>query len=937
MVYYFAAQSGQLYLTTYLKMKKQRTLLLAFFALLFSTFSFAQTTITGRVTDESTKEPVSFGIVYEKGTTNGAQTDATGNFKLNVDFKDRTSVELELDALGYEKTTVKVQKDNPVVEFKAVSGENVTDKVVVSGSRVSEKLVESPVQIQKMTIKDIEGAASGDFYGQMGQMQGVDINQSSMGFKAVNMRGFNSTAPVRVVQLVDGMDNQAPGLNFAVGNLVGANDLDLQSVEIVTGAASALYGPNAFQGVVSMKTKDPFQFRGADLLIKGGSRNLIDGQFRYADVFGTKQRFAIKLTGSYMRADDWVANDTINRYGDVTTEQDLSAIVAKLPFDQTLTQEERDDFLALNDYLGFNPVGFQGLGKRDIKSPGYMENQLTNNNVYSLKTALEMHYKFNDSLRLIGSARFGMGSAIYQGANRYNIKDITFQQYKLELTGKRLMARVYTTQENAGNSYDVVFTGINIARENIGEYVGEYLSTYFDALDSLTNGFDSDLNLDKVGIATALATAAAEQMWYPAGSTTFDTLRSRIITDGRLSTGSKFIDRSALYNTDIQYDVPTKWKGFQLLVGGSGRIYTPNSEGTIFADTLIDRNNPDGGFVKIRNWEFGGFAQASKRLFKDKLRIIVSLRGDKNQNFDPQFSPRLSAVWNVKGTDHVLRFSAQRAFRMPTLQNQFIFLDLGPITLRGNLTGFDNLYTLSSVQDFREHYDSTFVIDYTKLRPIALQPLKPEEVQTAELGYRGVWFKDLYVDATVFFSNYRNFIGDIRVVEPGNGTAGQQDGDDAILTGNQQVYQIPINATQAVTSVGANIGLTYYINSKYNVGFNYSYNALNTRNLSDDIIPGFNTPRNKINANVRGTNVWKGLGFSVGGQWVESFLWQSPFAIGQVPSFYFVDTQLSYDFKDIGTVLRIGASNTTNFQRREIAGGPTIGRIIYASLQFNLW
>lgn len=301
--------------------------------------------ISGKVTDETTKQPLSFATVVVKGTTTGTNTDATGNFKLDVDFKAQESVVLEVTYLGYENSSITVTKGVTNVNFSAKPVGVTFREAVVTGTRVSESIMESPVDIKKMGIKDIEASTSGDFYQSMGNMQGVDITTASLGFKAVNMRGFNTTAPVRIVQLIDGMDNQAPGLNFPVGNLIGANDLDLYSVEVVTGAASALYGPNAFQGVVSMKTKNPFEFQGLDVLVKGGTRNLMDGQFRYAKAFGKKKNWAIKLTGGYMKADDWIAKDTAtNKYGDIETTQNLSSIVAQLPYDSTLTPEERDDF-----------------------------------------------------------------------------------------------------------------------------------------------------------------------------------------------------------------------------------------------------------------------------------------------------------------------------------------------------------------------------------------------------------------------------------------------------------------------------------------------------------------------------------------------------------------------------------------------------------------
>ena len=66
------------------------------------------------------------------------------------------------------------------------------------------------------------------------------------------------------------MDNAAPGLNFAAGNLVGINEIDIQSVELLPGAASALYGANAIKGILLMNSKSPFDFPGFSAYIKSG-------------------------------------------------------------------------------------------------------------------------------------------------------------------------------------------------------------------------------------------------------------------------------------------------------------------------------------------------------------------------------------------------------------------------------------------------------------------------------------------------------------------------------------------------------------------------------------------------------------------------------------------------------------------------------------------
>lgn len=918
--------------------------------------AFSQTTkITGTITDKKSKEPLVSANVVVKGTTNGVTSDVNGRFSIELDLTNPAI--LQISYIGYEKKEVAVNSSSKIVNIELETIVIPGQEVVVTSSRVSETILQSAGSIHKMTEKEIKEVASGDFYQGLANIQGVDISTSSLGFKAVNMRGFNTSAPVRVVQMVDGMDNQAPGLNFAVGNLVGANDLDLQSVEVITGPASALYGPNAMQGVVSMKTKSPFEYQGLSLQLKGGSRQMADGQFRFAHVLGKQKKLGFKVTGSFMRANDWIANDTvINKYGKVSTEQNLSYIVEKLQYDTiNNTPQQIEDYIKLNNYLNFNPVTYLGLNQREINAPGYMETDLANTGVKSTKIGANLSYKIKDDMMISYDYRMGNGTAIYQGTNRYSINNILFQQHKIEFQSKRLLARAYTTLEDAGDSYDIVFTGINMSRAGIRRWISEYLSAYVDTLRPLTNDFDESANLEQVNIAAAHATNVAyENAFYQAGTAEFDSLRNTIINSANLQTGSKFVDRSSIQHLDLQYSVPVSFA--DVLVGASFRRYAPNSFGTIFSDTLVNRAdtledgsaNTEAEFVKINNYEYGGFVQITKSLLDNKLKLIASGRIDDNTNFEPQFSPRFAAVYTTP-KNHVFRVAAQQGFRMPTLQNQYINLDLGPIFLPGNLRGFNNLYTLESVTDFRAMYDSVDAsgeyigqIKPELLVPIKLKPLRPEQIQTLEAGYRGILFKGLYVDLSGYVSRYKGFIGNIRVVEPLNGAvAGEESGVDAILTNTSQnktyqVYQVAVNADQDVMSYGGSIGLAYYIKNNYVFSANYTYADLDASRLTDPILPGFNTPRHKVNAGIRGRNVIKNFGFSVNWQWVDNFFWESSFGDGPVSAYNVVDAQVNYEFPKYYSTLRLGASNLLNFERREIYGGPRIGRMFYVQYSFDI-
>jgi outer membrane receptor protein involved in Fe transport len=931
-----------------------------FIALFFSISTlFAQTrTITGRVIDPETKEALIGASVVVKGSTTGSATDVNGNFSLSIPNDAKTLV---VSYVGYEPKEVQVSNTNNYsINLSATSV--LTTDVTVTSTRTPETVKQASVQIEKMGVREIKSAASGDFYQGLGNFKGIDVVSSSFAFKTINLRGFGGTAAVRSLQLIDGIDNAAPGLNFPVGNLVGINDLDLQSVEVISGAASGLYGASALQGVINMKSKNPYDVQGFSAMLKGGATTRVapyfEGQFRYAQAFGKQKKWAFKVTGSYMQTKDWIADDdSLNLYGDISTEQNVSEILRKRALadvSETFTQEDKDKLIRLNNWLDFNPIANPNV--LDINAPGYRERDLTDYNTYSLKVGGELHYKITNDISVHYMGKFGMGSTVYQGVNRYQIKDITFQQHKLEISGKNFFVRGYGVIENAGNSYDLVFTGINISKASVTDYITAFNTSYFDSLRVYTNDFDADTEAKNwmVDSARKVAIAHADQTgWIQAGSSKFDSLKNEISRDGRLSgLGSKFIDKSSIwhvegqYNFDILKKAPVKWDA---IVGGSYRIYLPNSAGTIFSDTLVNRFDtvpggdisPNARFVRIRNEEFAFYAQTQFKFFNDHLRLIGTVRMDKNTNFKVRFSPRVAAVVNYG--DHNFRVGFATAFRNPTLQNQFINLNLGPITLVGNLEGNNNVYTLQSLQDFNNYYDTAFIPSAENavkfLQKTSVEKMRPERVTSLDFGYKGDFVKKkLSIDVSGYYSWYRDFLGFTRVVSPNIGVAGEQSGEDQILGKNFTVLQMTANSPRTVPSWGALVDVRYYIGYGIRPYVNYTYTDLDDSNLSTSgnlVLTGFNTPKHKINVGIEGFRVWKGLGFTANFKWVNEHKWENAFADGVVPAYHVLDLQVAYEFEKLHSALRVGGSNIYNNLHIEAVGAPRLGALYYVSWTFD--
>ena len=293
-------------------------LLIIFFASLLSIVEVeAQTTIiTGKVVEQSTKTPLIGVNILVKGKVIGTVSDLDGNFTLRVN--QPPPLTLLFSMIGFQTLELEINNDQ-ISDLQITMVEQILlgQEVVVSASRMEEGILQSPVTVETMDIIAIRDVPQANFYDALNNLKGVEMSTQSLTFKSFNTRGFNANGNVRTLQLIDGMDNQAPGLNFSIGNVAGISELDLESIELLPGTSSALYGPNAINGILLMNSKNPFQYQGLSVQMKGGvmhqsqrstpSTGLYDFAARYATALSDK--VAIKVNVNSLRADDWQAVD----------------------------------------------------------------------------------------------------------------------------------------------------------------------------------------------------------------------------------------------------------------------------------------------------------------------------------------------------------------------------------------------------------------------------------------------------------------------------------------------------------------------------------------------------------------------------------------------------------------------------------------------------
>jgi outer membrane receptor protein involved in Fe transport len=777
------------------------------------------------------------------------------------------------------------------------------------------------------------------------------------------------------MQLVDGMDNSSPLLNFVIGNMIGISEIDVQSVELLPGASSALYGANAFNGILFMNSKSPFTSQGVTAYVKygqtsqkaAGTNDYSDYGVRVAHAFDS--HFAAKANFTFLKATDWFATDyrDINNPGKDRTFYNYNGLNV---YGDEASTNIRNVADGMRDAGAITPAQhaiFKAiLPNYNVSRTGYNETDLTDNKVRNAKVDFSLHARpfGNEKLEIIWQSKFGFGNTVYQGANRYYLNDFFMEQHKLELKGKNFFLRGYTTTEDGGNSYDMLFTALNVNRSWksdaiwFGQYAGQFVQ--------------STLGGATPAQAHAAARATADTGRLTPGTDAFKAAFNNVISNPDVLSGSKLVDNSRIYHSDANYNFKDDFKPVEIQVGGSFRQYQLNSFGRIYTDA----NGP------IYYNEYGIYTQAQKKLMDDRLKLTGSIRYDKSQNFDGNYSPRVSAVYSAGSQkNHTFRGSFQTGFRNPTTQDQYIGFNVGsavlvgsapdnlirytetlPVSVSGQtytnssptavMTGvnaYNNSYTAASVQAFAALAGSNPVAAAALLKKSNAGLVKPETVKAIELGYRGQ-IKGFSFDVNGYYNVYNDFLGNLTVVAPlygtavdspvfsANPTATDYNGQSihAILNNNTRNYQLYTNTNIEINSLGVGLGVSKKVYKDFELSANYNYAQFDFDQSKDPSFEaGFNTPKHRAKASISNDKLFKNFGFNISGRWNSEYLWQSTFADGMIDAATVIDAQINYSLPKLKSVLKLGATNIGGKEYQQVLGAGLIGQQYFASLTIN--
>jgi len=897
------------------------------------------TTVSGTIKDTN-GNPIPGANIVVKGTVAGTISDIQGSFNLSV--KQAPPFTLSVSFVGFQSQELEVKEGAATTfDIAMVEGTELGEIVVTSTIRQPESWFKSGVTVEYTGIQEIKASAAPDYYDGLANVKGVQASSGSLNFTAVNTRSFATIANVRFVQWVDGMDTSAPLLNFPTGNIIGIGELDAESMELIPGASSALYGPNAFNGILIMKSKSPFDYQGLSAQVKYGITKqsgvehnpLTQYSIRYAKAFNNK--FAFKVNASMMQAKDWLGNDyTTDRVNPESTTN--------------LSNPRANNFDGLNLYGDETQINLQGVmpSLGVVTRTGFREEDLVDDReAKSTKFDAALHYKITDKVEALLNYRFGGGSSVYQGTEKYALRDFTQEFIKAEIKGDNFFLRAYQTATDAGNSYNLSALG-GFMNETVSPSQTNWVPDYLLAMQGYIPGVPA-------GTPDA-ARAFADRNRPVPGTAQFTNLVNTVRANFFQKTptgnwvdpnggshtamgGASFFDNSKLYHVEGNYQFRDMIKWADVQIGGNWRQYNLFSNGTIFNEAPDDGVN----FERIRINEYGVYGVLAKSF--DKLRATASLRYDKNENFEGQVTPRLMLVYELNAENN-LRASFQTGFRNPDTQAQFIYFPSSSGTLLGSAKANAERYGIHEGGAYTQASYNAYVAsggsidgtsgakvggDTTLLSTANVAYVQPEKQWSAELGYKGLWVsKKLLLDINGYYTSYEGFIGG-QIVASKAATTHQ-----GLPVRAGSLFSPYVNSTREVTSFGAGLGFTYRLPRSFELTGNYNY-ANYTAQEDKDFRAGFNTPKNRGAIGLSNRKIFENFGASINFRYQTAFQWESSYGSWIVPEFGVLDAQVSYTVPSLKSVFKLGATNLGGGDYRTNLGAPYVGQQYYISVTFD--
>ncbi len=957
-------------------------------------FVYAQKTVTGTVTAADTKESLPQVSVKVKGTTTGAVSDLDGKFSITV---PDTAKIIVFSYVGYSDKEVDVSAISGELSIALETKDIGLNPVVVSASRSEEKILDAPASITVIGTEKIESQVTTTAIDHLQYTPGVDVMKTGIVCANVVPRGFNNIFSTATMVIVDNRIASVPSLRVNAYQLIPTANNDLERMEIVRGPGSALYGPNAADGVFAMFTKSPLDidrkwegtvtvgmgtrakgddsvtiYQDSAFVTKGvdeGSsivdRGLINPEARL--VVKLNDRIGFKVSGGYLGANDWKYYDKREpQIGDTLilgTAQNGEAFIP----DSTIAPRLFDRDFDIKKANADARIDFRLSKDVDIILSGGMA-MTTNLELTGLGAAqgkkwicsyaqARLRWKKLYFQYFLNSSNAGETFLIPQANEPLHVKPST---HEVQLLIDKSKLHVLQLQHSSKPMDKLRFI-----------YGADALFTVPITEGTINGRFEDQDNITQIGgygqgewdIISKLTLVGALRLdWHDQVEGVFLSPRAAIVFKPtsrhtlRATYNRAFSSPSTL-NLSLDLSNGLIPNGINARGIGSPDGYSYRGDGeneilefiTPYADN--DPNTDDEWYLYTDN--------SKNYMFFDSLSAIIAKIGGIPSTI---MASLINGIGGPNGT-------------ISSVQNILV-----------------DYVKLNETDDF-----SQSLFDLNNIKEVA--PIDNQITQTWEIGYKGILWDKVYLTADFYYTKvsdyvspltnstasvmfdpvaYRAAFGDdstgllrqnldkngglldnilVQLIDGDfggevNGTAW----DELINIFTGAAAQIPNGSITPddplvnsdiiltyknlgdITVGGMDLGLTYVINEKFTAGGAYSY-------VTKDSIPldgaqlgyvALNAPRHKLALTLEHTCKTIGLKSRIAYRWQDSYPANSAVYVGTVKAAHYLDLGFTYQVPKVkGFSIALDIQNVTNNKHKPFVGTPSMGTMAILRLSYT--
>lgn len=908
---------------------------------------FAQTaTLRGKVTDAQTGEPLVQANVLVtpvgiRGKQTGDASDLAGHFE--VSGLVAGIYRITVSYIGYEQQVAENLELNAdekrVLNFALIPTAIIFNPLVVSASRRQEKALEAPAALSVVEIRQVRNRPALSATDYLRGLPAVDVESHGIAQSNVVVRGFNNVLNDMLLSFTDNRYAHVPGLRVNVYSLIPLTNEDISRIEVVSGPASALYGPNSANGVMHIITRSPFESEGTTISIGGGGRdffnlsrrephggrNIYLASLRHAGRFSDNIGF--KISAQYYRGRDWESFDPAE------------------PDSIVFGRQTGADRIAVSDMLP---------NQRDF-------------NVENIASEARVDFRLSDDATLILNGGISQADQIeLTDVGSAQVKDWTYNYAQARFSYRSLFVQGFVNASNAGDTY-LLRTG-DLIEDKSKVFVGQVQhGVSIGERQRFTYGFDAQLtrpnsnhtlygrNEDKDDINEFGIYLQSETIV----TSVLDLVTAARLDDHNHVDGLVFSPRAAFVFK------PTAEHNFRLTYN---RAYRTPSAANLFLDILSENVPSDlpppfpSTLIAVRLRGLPSESGFTFRRDNDGRPLMMS-----------QLAPGLGYV--------------------PSTVNS-VWPTLRQVLIAGAPVGKQSLLDAALPQQFT----TTVTGDLRKLNPTTegfdlvadvkdIPPLRPPIHNTYEFGYKGVAGDKLFVAVDVYHTRVKDFVGPFKVetpnvfANPEQLYAALQPTAEAIanilISQGEPPDQAQAEASAIIDSVlaaatqlplgvispeqiandtdviltyrnlgkisynGLDLALAYYASQHWIFSGNYSFvtrsgfnifsapNCVIFKNVDGVADIALNAPGHKAGLSVGYRDSKTGFDAELRARYVEGFPMEAGVHVGEVHTYTVFDANFAYDLPfSKNTRVSLSAQNLFDKKHREFVNAPELGRLV---------